>query len=115
MGVKLAMQSQSIYWLQMIPSYADRLVLLRMALQCRDFPGDNGDPAHIYWGGRDALMLTLSDGTLPDRETTAYDNHARKIRYSLARLAKAGAIERIDDGRRGHNSVYRLTLGHHGS
>jgi len=111
MGVKLAMQSQTIYWLSMIPAYSDRLVLMRMALQPRDIPGPNGEPAHVYYGGREALMLALSEGELPDRDTPAYDNHARKIRYCLARLAKAGAIQRIDDGRRGHNSVYRLTLG----
>lgn len=111
MGVKLAQQAGSIYWLGMIPSYADRLVLQRMALQALDTPGESGQPPHVYYAGREALMLALSDGTLPEPGTPGYDTQARKVRACLSRLIKAGAVERIDTGRKGHRSTYKLTLG----
>lgn len=111
MGAHLAMQAQQIYWLGLIPSYADRLVLLRMALQALDPPGNGGHPPGLYFAGRDPLILALSDGTIPDPETAAYQTESRKVRRCIQRLINAGAIERVDSGRKGHRSVYRLTLG----
>ena len=105
------MQTQQIYWLGLIPSYADRLVLQRMALQALDPPGGDGHPPHLYFGGRDALILALSDGTIPEPGTAAYRTQARKISGCIERLIDAGAIQRIDAGRKGHRSVYKLTLG----
>jgi len=105
------MQAGHIYWLGLIPSYADRLVLQRMALQALDPPGGNGQPPSLYFGGRDPLILALSNGVIPEPGTAAYRTQARKIAGCIERLIDAKAIERIDRGRKGHRSVYRLTLG----
>ena len=44
MGIHLIKASQHIYWLQMIPSRTDRLVLDAMAMQALDTPSKDGDP-----------------------------------------------------------------------
>lgn len=105
------MQAGHIYWLSLIPSYADRLILQRMALQALDPPGGNGTPAGLYFAGRDPLILALSNGVIPESETAAYRTQARKISGCIERLIQVGAIERLDSGRKGHRSVYKLTLG----
>lgn len=94
----------------MVPRYSDRLILQCMAKRSLDVPGQNGEPPHIYYAGRELLILILSDGNMPEPGTPAYDTETRKVRRCLQRLIKAGAIERVDTGRRGHNSRYRLTL-----
>jgi hypothetical protein len=111
MGIHLAKRLNEIYWLQMIPSYADRLVLHRMAHSALDVPGKNGEPACLYFGGRDPLILALSDGNMPEPKTPAYKTQSRKVSGCIQRLIKAGAIERIEEGRRDHNSVYKLNVG----
>ena len=111
MGIHLIKASQHIYWLQMIPSRTDRLVLDAMAMQALDTPSKDGDPPNLYFGGRDALIFALSDGIVPEEGTPAYRTQARKVRACLQRLIEAGAIERIEQGKGHRRSVYKLTLG----
>ena len=91
MGIHLIKASQHIYWLQMIPSRTDRLVLDAMAMQALDTPSN--------------------DGIVPEEGTPAYRTQARKVRACLQRLIEAGAIERIEQGKGHRRSVYKLTLG----
>jgi hypothetical protein len=111
MGIHLIKVSQTtIYWLQMVPKHSDRLVLQMMASTALDTTGKKGEPPHLYFGGYDPLILTLGDGLMPEPGTPAYKTQARKVRACLQRLVKAGAIERLEEGRRGHRSVYKLNL-----
>jgi hypothetical protein len=97
MGIRLVKLVQSsIYWLGMIPSHGDRLVLHMMASTALDTAGENGEPACLYFGGRDALILALSDGIVPERGTAAYKTQSRKVSGCIQRLIKAGAIERLE-------------------
>jgi hypothetical protein len=111
MGIRLAMQAEHIYWLALIPSYADRLVLQRMAKQALDPPGDNGTPPCLYFAGRDPLILCLSNCVIPEPGTAAYRTQARKVSGCIKRLIDAKAIQRLDSGRKGHRGIYKLTLG----
>lgn len=79
-------------------------VLVRMAHTALDEPKD-GQPAGLYFGGRDLLAMTLRNerGGKPD-------SLARSVRYALDELIEAGAIKRLHHGRAGRNTVYELTL-----
>ncbi len=79
-------------------------VLTRMAVTALDHPTPQ-TPAATYFAGRDLLVSVLrreGDGT-PE---SAY----RTVKRALDELIKEGAIERIEIGRGGRNSVYRLHL-----
>jgi hypothetical protein len=78
-------------------------VLIRMALTALDKPKDD-KPASIYFGGRELLAMTLRTDKGSDR------SRYRVVARVLAELVEAGAVERADSGRQGHNAVYRLTL-----
>jgi hypothetical protein len=78
-------------------------LLIRMAVTALDKPKD-GKPASIYFGGRELLAMTLRTDKGSDR------SRYRVVARALAELVDAGAIERADSGRQGHNAVYRLTL-----
>lgn len=79
-------------------------VLSRMAVTALD-KADASTPAAHYFGGRDLLVSALrreGDGT---RES-AY----RTVKRAVDELIKEGAIERVQVGRSGRNTVYRLHL-----
>lgn len=68
-----------------------------MALQSLDQPSAEGRPARVYFGGEDALVELLG--------------RSRSAAYkALGALRKAGAVEVIDVGRKGHRAVYKLAL-----
>ncbi len=72
-------------------------VLVGMALQSLDQPSAEGRPARVYFGGEDALVELLG--------------RSRSAAYkALGALRKAGAIEVMDVGRKGHRAVYKLAL-----
>jgi hypothetical protein len=72
-------------------------LLVGMALQSLDQPSAEGRPARVYFGGEDALVELLGRSRAP-----AYK--------ALGALRKAGAVEVLDVGRRGHRAVYKLAL-----
>lgn len=78
-------------------------VLVRMAVTALDKPTDD-TPAATYFAGRELLAMSLrgEGGTVQSRY--------RIVARVIAELIEAGAIERTDSGRTGHNAVYRLTL-----
>lgn len=79
-------------------------VLVRMALTALDKPTED-TPADHYFAGRELLAMALrSDGGTEQ-------SRFRVVARVVAELVEAGAIERTDSGRTGHNAVYRLTLG----
>lgn len=85
-----------------LPDRAFR-VLIRMAHTALDKP-QNGQPAGVYFGGRELLDATL-------RPTKASpQNRYRDLKRAIADLVEAGAIERVGSAGPRHNQVYRLTL-----
>lgn len=72
-------------------------LLVGMALQSLDQSSAEGRPARVYFGGEDALVELLGRTRSP-----AYK--------ALSALKKAGAIEALDVGRKGHRAVYKLAL-----
>lgn len=79
-------------------------VLVRMAHTALDRPSKD-TPADHYFAGRELLAMSLRPGGGTE------DSRYRVVARVIAELIEAGAIERTDGGRTGHNAVYRLTLG----
>lgn len=72
-------------------------VLVGMALMSLDQASAEGRPARVYFGGEDALVELLG--------------RSRSAAYkALGSLRKAGAVEVMDVGRKGHRAVYKLAL-----
>jgi hypothetical protein len=78
-----------------------RLVLVAMALMVRDKATDE-HPAQVYYGGRIRIAAML--GRYPTEVVL------RGIRRDLAALIAVGVVERIEGGRNGQSSVYRLRV-----
>lgn len=72
-------------------------VLVGMALMSLDQASAEGRPARVYFGGEEALVELLG--------------RSRSAAYkALGALRKAGAVEVLDVGRKGHRAVYKLAL-----
>lgn len=78
-------------------------VLMRMSLTALDKPS-KGRPAAVYHGGRELLAMSLRS------DKGSMDTRFRVVKRALAELATEGAIEHLQTGWTGQNSVYRLTL-----
>lgn len=78
-------------------------VLVRMALTALDKP-NKGRPAAVYHGGRELLAMSLRS------EKGTNETRYRAVKRALSELAEAGAIQHLQAGWSGQNSVYRITV-----
>lgn len=78
-------------------------VLVRMAHTALDKPKE-GQPAGVYRGGRELLAMALRS------EKGTPETRYRAVKRAVAELSQAGAIQHVQGGWAGQNSVYRLTL-----
>jgi hypothetical protein len=114
MGYSLAWQAGHPYWLALLPSHVDRLIINRMALMAIDPDSRTagGTPACLYFAGYEPLIMTISvDGSVPEYGSASWETQRKKVQRSINRLIKAGAIERLERGTGQRPSKYRLTLG----
>lgn len=94
MGASLAMSAFAHR--KDLPDPAFRL-LIHMALTCKD---SDKDPK--YWAGREGMALALGVELNPAG--------VQRIKRALSQLMKAGAVERIELGRNGRRSEYKLCI-----
>lgn len=77
--------------------------LTYMAATALDRPNDKGQPAHLYFGGWEALAIALGYSDPDGRYET--------VRRALRGLVADGKLERLEDhARAGVRQTFRLTL-----
>jgi len=80
---------------------APRLTLMAMAFMTLDAPTER-QPARLYYGGWQLVCIRM--GFLPS------DDMRKRFIRDVATLRKAGLVEIVEPGYRGHAAVYRLLL-----
>lgn len=105
MGARLVGAALNPHWSTLTDREAR--VLLLMAHTAHDVGTEHRARAE-YWAGHDPIILSLFGDLEPG--TTAWATAAKKVQRAIARLVELGAIERVEQGRRGHRARYRITL-----
>lgn len=113
MGAKLVGAALNPQWREILTPLQHH-VLLVMAYHALDTEGRNGQPARLYFGGHDYLMIACWPDR-PDWDSPRYKTLHRKIYRVLRALLETKAVELVEPGAGRRTAVYKITCDVFGS